>query len=298
MGPGATETDRIAAAAARRGGGALPNVIVIGAQKCGTSGMHFYLGLHPEIWTSSPKELNFFVAERNWPRGVEWYRSRFHADYPVRVEASPNYTAYPMNKGVPERMAEVVPDARLIFIVRDPIDRIAAHWIHNYSHGRHQGELETILSPKTSYIDRSRYAMQLERFLEHFPREQFHFIENEDLRRNRADALRAAFEFVGADPGYTNPRFAVERHRSTRKTRLTPLGERVNKRWSAQERHSKLSRKAWVFARGYWPLGARIERPAIREAIPDDVIEMLREDARRLTELTGLDVGRWSIWEQ
>ena len=121
--------------------GALPNLIVIGAQKCGTSGLHYYLGLHPEISISNPKELNFFIAERNWPRGLDWYRAQFDATAPVRVEASPNYTAYPQHKGVPERMAEVVPDARLIYIVRDPIERIAAHWVHNYSKGRHQGDL-------------------------------------------------------------------------------------------------------------------------------------------------------------
>ncbi len=54
-------------------GGALPNLVVIGAQKCGTSGLHYHLGLHPEISMSKPKELNFFIEERNWPRGPDWY---------------------------------------------------------------------------------------------------------------------------------------------------------------------------------------------------------------------------------
>src|SRR6187399_2211355 len=65
---------------ARAGRGALPNLIVIGAQKCGTSGLHYYLSLHPEIWMSRPKELNFFLEERNWPRGVDWYRDHFDPD--------------------------------------------------------------------------------------------------------------------------------------------------------------------------------------------------------------------------
>src|SRR5687767_12965591 len=111
----------------------LPNLVVIGAQKCGTSGLHYYLGLHPEISTSEPKELNFFIAERNWPRGLDWYRSRFDGAAKVRVDASPNYSAYPQHTGVPERMADVIPSARLLYMVRDPIDRIAAHWVHNYS---------------------------------------------------------------------------------------------------------------------------------------------------------------------
>jgi Sulfotransferase domain len=277
--------------------GALPNVIVIGAQKCGTSGLHFYLGLHPEVSTSDPKELNFFIAERNWPRGLDWYRGQFDAEAVVRVEASPNYTAYPQHEGVPERMAEVVPEARLIYLIRDPIDRIAAHWVHNYSKGRHHGELDAITSPKTSYIDRSLYAMQLERFLAHYPRERVLLLEQEDLRLHRSETLREVFQFAGADPEFRDRRFASVRHKTGRKTRLTGLGERIEER-RARNPRSDFSTKAWAVARGYWPMGRRIERPRIREAIPDEAIERLREDARRLEELTGRRFEHWSLWER
>ena len=69
--------------------GALPNLVVIGAQKCGTSGLHYQLGLHPEIWMSRPKELNFFIEERSWSRGEDWYRAYFDArrEGPRRVVA-------------------------------------------------------------------------------------------------------------------------------------------------------------------------------------------------------------------
>jgi hypothetical protein len=277
--------------------GPLPNLIVIGAQKCGTSGLHYYLSLHPQVSVSEPKELNFFIAERNWPRGLGWYADRVDASAPVRVDASPNYTAYPQHKGVPERMASVVPDARLVYIVRDPIERIAAHWVHNYSKGRHHGEPEAILKPKTSYIDRSRYAMQLERFLAHYPSEQVLVLENGDLRHRRDETLRRVFGFAGADPAFTDRRFASERHKTERKTRLTSLGQRIEDR-RGRSRRSEVSTKAWAFTRGYWPFGLRIERPRIREALPDDVLELLRDDARRLQELTGREFGHWSLWDR
>src|SRR5215210_6346576 len=97
--------------------GALPNLVVIGAQKCGTSGLHYHLGLHPEVSMSKPKELNFFIGERNWPRGEDWYRRHFDPNAKVRGEASPNYTAFPQHVGVPERMASMVPDAKLIYVL-------------------------------------------------------------------------------------------------------------------------------------------------------------------------------------
>ena len=98
---------------------------------------------------SKPKELNFFIEERNWPRGVDWYKAHFDAEARVRGEASPNYTAFPQHEGVPERMASVVPDAKLIYMVRDPLERIAAHWVHNYAKRREKGTLaETLDAPE------------------------------------------------------------------------------------------------------------------------------------------------------
>jgi len=278
--------------------GALPNLIVIGAQKCGTSGLHYYLGLHPEVSVSSPKELNFFIAERNWNRGVEWYRSHFDARAPVRVDASPNYTAYPQFDGVPERMAQVVPEAKLLYIVRDPLDRIAAHWVHNYSKGRHTGELgKTIMNSKASYVSRSRYAMQLERFLPIYPLERILVLDQADLRSRRDETLRTLFRFAGADPDFSDRRFASERHKTDRKTRLTALGARLEAR-RARARRPLLSPAVWAAARSYWPLGRRIERPDVREAIPDEVMELLRADAERLGELTGRSFRHWSLWER
>ena len=144
----------------------LPNLIVIGAQKCGTSGLHYYLSLHPEVSMSTPKELNYFIEERNLPRGIEWYSRHFDPAARCRGEASPNYTAYPQHLGVPERIAAVVPDVRLVYIVRDPIERITAHFVHNFAKRREKGDLrETLLHPNTSYVTRSKYFMQLQRYL-------------------------------------------------------------------------------------------------------------------------------------
>ncbi len=93
-------------ASAPRGGanGALPNLIVIGGLKCGTTSLHHYLNLHPEIGMSRPKELNFFVEELNWELGADWYRGHFPADVAVRGETSPHYTNRPRFEGVAERM--------------------------------------------------------------------------------------------------------------------------------------------------------------------------------------------------
>lgn len=284
------------AAATERG--ALPNLIVIGAQKCGTSGLHFYLGLHPEIQMSQPKEVNFFIRERNWDRGVDWYRGLFDPSIPIRGEASPNYTAEPVFSGVPARMHSVLPDVRLIYMVRDPIERIGAHWVHNFAKQRTQtGLTETLERDRTTYVARSLYHSQLSRFLEYYSLDQVLIVEQEDLRADRDKTLRTVFDFAGVAADFTHPRFRHERHRTDRKTRPTELGNRL------QHSRAKAARKyvperAWAVASGYWPLAKRIERPAREDllaAIPDDVLAELREDAGRMRELSGRRFRRWSI---
>jgi sulfotransferase family protein len=277
--------------------GALPNLITIGAQKCGTSGLHFYLSLHPEIWMSRPKELNFFIEERNWPRGEGWYRNHFDAEARVRGESSPNYTAYPQHMGVPERMASVVPDARLIYLVRDPLERIAAHWVHNYAKRRERGDLrETLTHPQTSYLNRSQYHMQLQQFLRFYEREQILVIEQNDLRDHREETLRTIFEFVGVDAGFTHPQFHEVRHQTARKQRASRLGVRLEKA-SRSPRGRAIPPVMWLAADRLLPLRKPIERPDVREALGEDVLRVLREDAERFTQLVGRDFDHWSIWK-
>lgn len=277
--------------------GALPNLIVIGAQKCGTSALHFYLGLHPQISMSETKELEFFIGQRNWQRGVDWYRRQFDPEAEVRGESSPNYTAHPLFKGVPRRMHSLVPDARLIYIVRDPIERIGAQWVHNYSHGRADRRLRKVVRPyRKPYVSRSRYHMQLSRFVRRYPMEQILVLDQADLRDRRAETLRGVFEFLGVDPDFTDPRFRHERHKTRRKARLTQLGERLDRRRS-RARRRLLPDRAWALARQRWPVARPIDPPDVRAALPEQVIATLRDDAERLRELTGRRFDHWSIWE-
>jgi hypothetical protein len=276
---------------------ALPNLIVIGAQKCGTSGLHYYLGLHPEISMSTPKELDFFVAERNYSRGLDWYRGHFDPRSGVRGESSPNYTAYPQHVGVPERMHAIVPEARLVFMVRDPIDRIAAHWVHNFAKHRERGDLsETLLHRNTSYVIRSHYHTQLQQFLNRYPREQILVLEQEDLRNRRLETLRRVFDFVGVDPGFSHASFSQERHRTARKLRPTRLATPFE-RLGRTPRRRFLPAPAWRVVDNLYPFRRRIEAPDVRDALSAEALRSLREDAERLRELTGRDFATWSIWE-
>jgi hypothetical protein len=196
----------------------LPNLIILGGLKCGTTSIHHYLGLHPEIQMSKPKELNFFVEELNWDLGLDWYASRFDDRFEVRGESSPHYTNQPRFTGVAERIHEHCPDARLLYMVRDPIKRILSHWVHATGAGYETREMAATLSdPDTSYMRRSMYWMQLQPYLELFDRSQIEIVTQEELQTEREATMRKAFGFAGVDEDFTSEQFDREWEKSSAK---------------------------------------------------------------------------------
>jgi Sulfotransferase family len=275
--------------------GALPNVIVIGAQKCGTSALHNYLSRHPEISMSHPKELNFFVAEqgpqavaaavKNWSLGVDWYRAQFDAAATVRGESSPNYTADPALPGVPGRMAELIPEAKLIFMVRDPINRARAQWIHNYSNRVQHKPLPRAVLEDEEYIARSSYHHQISLFCEHYPMERILVLDQDELLGQREETLRQVFGFLGVDEDFWHNAYGRTRHESQKRRRKTWLGVRMWRRLPHRLRNF----------RHRWPLSTAFEHTQLDDGTRAELADRLRDDANRFRELTGKPFEHWSI---
>ncbi len=193
------------------GGGALPAVVVVGGMKCGTTALHRYLDLHPDIAMSEPKELNFFFGaadgepswtEGNWSRGVGWYRSHFAGTASVHGESSPGYTS-PDHPETAQRMAGVVPEARLLYLVRDPLDRALSQYRHHRRDGDERRPAEqALLDPESQYIARSRYHERLEPFLDHYRRDRILVVRHRDLLERRRETVRSVFAFLGVDDGF------------------------------------------------------------------------------------------------
>jgi hypothetical protein len=208
----------------------LPDFLIIGAQKAGTTALYAYLREHPAIAGPPWKEVSFF--DRQFWRGAAWYRGNFpnrlylrgvrarNGVEPVVGEASPSYLFHPL---APERAAALLPGARLIALVRNPVDRALSHYHHEVALGREplpfeqaleredermEGELERLADPRYfshawwnfTYLSRGRYAEQLERWLEFFPRERLLVLPSEDLLERPRETYGEVLEFLGAPP--------------------------------------------------------------------------------------------------
>jgi hypothetical protein len=191
----------------------MPTFLVIGAMKAGTTSLFRYLEPHPQVFMPRLKELDFFVAEANWGRGLSWYRRQFRQAGEGTIalgEASPTYSKYPEFDGVPQRIASCVPNVRLIYVVRDPVDRIRSHYDHRVLVGTETEPIERAVFRDPSYINCSRYGLQVRRYLDWFPREQLLIITSEDLRWRRAETLRRVHRFLGVDPNVLPPTLNAE----------------------------------------------------------------------------------------
>jgi hypothetical protein len=273
-----------------------PNLVIIGATKCGTTSLHYYMSHHPEIFMSKTKEVRYF--EKHKEKDVSWYEQHFQSDAKIRGEASPQYTRHPLVPDVPRRMHAIVPDAKLIYILRDPIDRIVSHYMERLGQFRETQSLVDVLADQRKrfkYVCESRYHSQVEQYLAHFPLSQLLILTLEELHANRQQTLAQVFRFLGVDDEFSCPAFESALNESTTKRRKTWLADVLYPPSMRQ-----LMRKDVLphpIRRAYMGLVSMVSEPAERPSLPAPVIEGLvadlRDDFRALMQLTGRDFRHW-----
>jgi sulfotransferase family protein len=191
--------------------GRLPNFLVIGAMKCGTTSLAYHLRRHPQVFLPRIKELHYFNGRRDV--GLDWYRQQFEGSegYLAAGEATP---AYMHELHAIDEMAEVIPDARLVAILRNPIDRAYSHYWHECTRGRESLSFEAALDAEpqrllertgadnvqAAYVDQGRYLPRLRYVTKHFPRESLHVMILEDFEARPKEEFSELCEFIGVDP--------------------------------------------------------------------------------------------------
>lgn len=275
-----------------------PNLFIIGAAKSGTTSLHHYLDAHPGICMSEPKEPGYFAHEMTYyPKDLDWYLGLFadagHA--PVIGESSTHYTKHPVYPGVPARIAAFAPDARFIYLMRDPVDRAISHYWHNVRQMAEHRPPLTALRRDVQYVAFSDYPMQLERYFEQFDRDRFCLLTFEEFIGDPARTVASILGWLGLDPDRgpacfekrnSTPReFAGSRGRGfINRFRFTPFWDRLSPVVPS-------------------PLKKYAKRFALRRVRPhteptDDVVAYLRPIMARkveeLGELLGRDFPEWT----
>lgn len=277
----------------------LPDFLVIGTMKGGTTSLYNYLAAHPQVFMPDLKELHYFVAEKNLVRGAAWYERQFRAagDAIAVGEASPDYTKYPLHRGVPARIAGLIPDVRLIYLVRNPVERIRSHYLHDVARGRERRPIGAAVPGNEHYLAPSRYALQIEEYLEYFGRDQLLVMTSESLRSDRRAAMRRVHEFLGVDADWSAPVQDREFNATSRKTAPGPL-LRAARRIPGAGRARLLAPRPVMaverlLGRSRQPVDTRAGM--LTEGLHRQVVNELAPDLARLRGYMGRDFDAWGL---
>jgi hypothetical protein len=298
----------------------MPNFLVLGTARSGTTSLYNYLSQHPAIYMSPIKEPNFFAftGESTAGRGAGFqkmfdgavtdpaeYRALFE-DVTTETrygEASTKYLYLPRTVGTIRRY---VPDAKMVVVLRDPVDRAYSHFLLTLKDGKEpladfgkalEAEPQRIREDwDTShhYANRGYYARQLRRFFDVFPREQFRIYLYDDLKRDPASLMRDLFRFLEVDENF--PVDTRTAHHSSRMVR-TPKSEF----WATamvKPSRTRTFLKRMLPAPLREPVSRRLHQratfqPPLLPEVRARLIAGYREDILQLQELLGRDLSAW-----
>lgn len=286
-----------------------PNLFVIGAMKSGTSTLHALLAEHPEIFMSEPKEPCYFVdpaqLERLWPemwrmgfwKSEQAYLGLFDSAAGARYigESSTDYAKLPLIEGVPERIAALCPEARFIYIMRDPVERTISHYWHMVEHRQERRPPLEAIKGDRHYIDVSNYAYQLRPYIERFGVDRIYVTTFEEFTREPRLVMRSIFHWLGVEADFTSQ--LVSEAKNVTPARVT---QKRGFRSLDRFRHSKL----WEGLSPFFPAAVRrlgvnlVEKKINRAdtdmtAIVDYLRPMQQSQTDELSHLLHRDFPEW-----
>jgi hypothetical protein len=284
-----------------------PTLFIIGAMKSGTSSLHAWLGSHVEIFMCEPKEPCYFVdrADLNWPyiekqgfwRSEGAYLALFKNSGNARIlgESSTLYTKAPRISYVPARIAKFSRDAKLIYLMRDPVERTVSHYWHMVRHHGEHRSLQRAIRETPDYCDVSHYAYQLRPYLERFGPHRVLTLTFEDLIRDPQRRLHQIFQWLGVESSFV-PANLSSRENATPEEVTQVRGRGLLNRF----RHSRV----WCAVGPRVPrvvrcMGRSLSERTVERDIhaPADVLSWLRpiqqDQTEALKELLKRDFPEW-----
>ena len=272
----------------------LVDFAIIGAQKCGTTSLAAQLAGHPEICFCEEKEPGYFHQNEDWRSGLEAYHRLYNPmEGQICGEASTMYTFLPEWQGTHARLFAYNPDLKLIYIMRQPVERVISNYSHNLVRGLVKAPPEAVVFNDPVYINRSRYAVQLRPYLELFPRENLLLLLFEDYIADQPSTLRKIAAFLGISPDAYAQMDAADKHKTVGQTYLknSAIRAMVSSR-AFQAVRPRLSSSIRQ------PIRRRLsnkldEKPFFAPALRQEIWRFVEDDVRGVEELLGRPLDLW-----
>jgi hypothetical protein len=284
----------------------LPNFIVIGVAKAGTTSLYHYLDQHPQVFMCPEKGSNYFGYEdaRNWtwkdegtPPLLRHFQARTFEEYQAFFagvtdeiavgEVSPQYFRCPT---AAQRIHDCIPHVKIVASLRNPADRAFSGFLMRTRRGEPVKGFYEELTPEASHVKESLYYRRLKRYYDLFPRDQIKIIIFEEFRKNPAKTIRDLFDFIGVDPSFTPDTSIRHNPAGIPKVRL------LNRLFF----HPALIRTAKsLFPEGVQEMLKQIQQRNLKAPpkFPSDLraklLDVYREDIQKLETLLNRDLSIW-----
>lgn len=264
--------------------------IIIGAMKCATSTLHEQLAAQPGVFMSEPKEPCFFSDDPIYAEGIDWYRGLFADAEPhdLRGESSTHYTKLPTYPNTVARMREHAPEAKLVYVIRHPIDRLVSQYVHEWTERHIDVPIDEAIEVLPTLVDYSRYSMQLEPYLETFGPDRIQMIFFERLVSEPQAVLSEVARFVGYE-GSVQWIDAEASNQSSQRLRKSPIRDAIvdNPFVTRMRRH--LIPIAWrERVKRLWQMR---EKPRLSDKSVERLIAVFDEDLAVLSKWVGLELN-------
>ncbi len=267
----------------------LPDFYIIGAMKCATSTLQRQLALQKGVFMSEPKEPNFFSDDDVYARGLDWYGALFaDADGATRIgEASTHYAKWPTWPDAPVRLKAATPDAKFIYMIRHPIDRLISHYLHEWTMRKITIPIDEAVTRFPELFQYSLYHKQLSRWLAHFPADRFALVTQEGLKARPRENFERLARFLELDDAAWVENLPAQNVSADRLQRF-PLYEFV-----MENRVMSVLRRALVPSGLRRRIADRLrppERPELGTAALEHVGREIEPDLAALGRLVGRDL--------
>ncbi len=273
--------------------GRLPNLLVIGAMKSGTTSLHDYLDLHPDIYMFKPKEVHFYADSNFSEERREAYMNLFKTSHKIVGTSPQSYTKCHNKyyKNIPERIFNDTPNVKMIYLVRDPIERYKSHILESY----HCDPKEDIRYSKESgnYWKTSMYGMQLEAYLKFFPIHQIHIMCLEDLKENPLRTMNKAFSFLGLEEMKEDKGFSDVKNAASTKAIPRVIKENILHRIGMKINSTITTKISEVLAQKFY--ANQLKKPQLSDLQIAELTEKLKDDMTLFRALTKKEFPKWSI---
>ena len=266
--------------------------IIIGAPKCGTTGLYYQLNRSEQVFMPPNKEMHFFENDDKYKKGFDWYNSFFEdgQNHDIIGEATP---AYLRSEEAANRIKEYNPNIKLIAILRDPIDRLNSNYWFDHNKGRVNKPIKETVDNDPSYIEKGFYGKQLEQYLELFPKENILVLLYEDLINQPEQLYSRIFSFLKIDPYKLDVKTNVNKSRNVKSGFMKKFIKRggffkgIVKKLIPKKLHW------YVWAKFLDLVAGKKPYDELPKKMKEELLQIYMDDINKLELLFDLDLKNW-----